>query len=171
MRELTFKSYLRRELKEISYCKSLDISELVSEIANGHNEISETLMLYCIFYDKVSALQKAVAKTPGFNKDCMLLKATEKELSSSKSAIPSNFKNVYADYMKQKVANKNSHEYKETLRKKILTLNKKYKYPIRKLGLLVEIDPSNLNAFLKNKEYSKVSPDKLEKIVDFLKNV
>lgn len=170
MRELTFKSYLKNHVKEISDSHSLDIAKLVVEAANGNTALYEPLVLYCMLCDKESAFLKAVAKVPNFDRSYILANVTEKDLVNKKSLIPENYKKVYETYREIRVGNKISHEYKEQLRKKIVSFHKKYKLPLRKISLAVEIDPSNLNAFVKNKEYSKISPDKLEKIVEYLES-
>lgn len=169
MRELTFKSYLKNYVKETSQCKSLDVSKLAQEAATANPALYEPLALYCALCEKNSALQKAVSKTPNFDRTYILTTMTEKDLTNKRVAVPDSYKKIYAEYMAQKVENKISHEYKEKMRKEILQKNKQLKFSIRKLSLAVNIDPSNLNAFLKKKEYSKVSPDKLEALVTFLK--
>lgn len=170
MRELTFKSYLKNYVKEISDSHSLDIAKLVVEAANGNTALYEPLVLYCMLCDKESAFHKAIAKVPNFDRSYILASVTEKELGNKKSLIPENYKKIYETYKSIRVSNKISHEYKEQIRKRIMHFNKKYKLPLRKISLAVDVDPSNLNAFVKNKEYSKISPDKLDKIIEYLEN-
>ena len=171
MRELTFKSYLKNKVRETSQSNSLDIAKLVFEATSGNRDLYAPLTLYCAMCEKNSALMKAVSKHPDFDRSYILTSVTEKELGSKKSLIPEHYKNIYQGYLEEKAQNKISHEYKEKLRLEIIRLNKRYKFSVRKLSLVAGIDPSNLNAFIKNKDYSKVCPEKLDTIVDYLSNL
>lgn len=168
MKELTFKSYLKNYVRDISGINTLDITRLVNEISNGNTELKEPLILYCILCDKVSTLKNVIRRTPDFDMDLGETSYTEKDIKSAKSSAPATYKSIYQAYLEEKKDGKISHEHKENLRKQILKLNKKHNISMRKLSIIAGVDSSNFNTFMKNKEYPKVSTERLEKVVSFL---
>ena len=167
MKELTFKSYLKTYLKEQSASNTLDITKLVEEIDAGNKELETSLVLYCVICDKMVTLRNVLRRT-GVSISPDTVSFTEKELKSKTSSVPEKYKTIYTNYLNQIRECKISHEKKEELRKQILRLNKKRNISMRKLSIVAGVDSSNFNTFMKNKEYPKVSTDKLEKVVAFL---
>lgn len=171
MKELTFKSYLKNYVKNNSGLNTLDITKLVNSISKGESEIKDALILYCIMCGKVVTLKRVLKREEieDFNIEDTLI--TERDLKSAKSKVNPVYKEIYNKYIEEKNSGIIAHERKENLRRQILRLNKKHNFSMRRLSIVAGVDASNFNTFMKNKDYPKVSTEKLEKVVEYLEEV
>lgn len=168
MKELTFSSYLKNYVKELSTDNTLDITVLLSECKDNSN-LKSALVLYCVLCDKMTTLNNILRRNPELAFPIGETNFTEKDLKAKKTTINPDYVEIYKNYLAMKKEGVVSHERKEDLRKQILRLNKKRNLSMRKLSVIAGVDSSNFNTFMKNKEYSKVSTERLEKVVEFLK--
>lgn len=169
MRKLTFKSYLISECRKFS---DYDGSSLYvfARLCESNARLKDALCLYLVLYTqeklrnrllkKYGYLKSSCTKLMGLNEENMEAFLQEKNLTQ--------FSTIYNNFLY--VQNHKLHEdkIKTMMYNKILYLQNKKQITNYRVYKELNLNPGNINAFLKNGDMGKVSLDTARKILSFV---
>ena len=169
MRKLTFKGFLTRYVKELSYSNTLDLKKLAAEVAENHR-LRAPLVLYAVVTGKDALLQDHLQKVKGGDQLCAMLstlrnKDVEKLLEDKEA--PDEYLKVWNSYLVSSAAPDREEELKAAMRKKILQLLDEKQCSNYRVYKDLNLNPGNINSWLKNGDGSKVSYQTAERIVSY----
>ena len=163
MRGLTFKTFLKQYLVDISGQKSFSIHKL-SKLAKNNSRIDSPLILYCALNNKMSVYLKYNSKN-----DKELLELNENNYLNEKYQFY-DFEKIQNSYLRKANYFKYENETKTLIRKNVLKMmNQKgiTKYRIYKD---LSLNAGNINDYLTNSNSSKVSMNTAKKIYNYCLN-
>jgi hypothetical protein len=170
MRELTFKGFLKRYVKELSHQHTNNIYKLVKETANENPRLYEPLILYANLNSKNNELLMAVSNEPNFDKrklqDYMQYTSQFQNIEN----ISLEYKKVHNSYLYYKNKLINENHTKELMYNKIMKLKSEKNITNYKIYHNLSINSGNFNTFIKNKQLSKCSIKTLRIVIDYLEN-
>ena len=165
MRQLTFKTYLKEYLRDISGSHSLSLRHLVEE-SHTNRRITSSLILYCVFEDKIKLFNQL---TGSQFQDKIANLSTENFLSEPFQMF--DFEKIWNSYLSR--LNRTSFETKtkETARKSLLMLLEKLGVSKYRLCKDLKLNPGNINDYFKNGHTEKVSLQTLHVINNYLQDL
>lgn len=171
MRELTFKSYLQREMCEQAGIDSKSLYKFAA-LSERNARLKDVVVLYLSLYVNDNLKRHILARFPYLTDGCSRLSnLTADNVDAYLSATDySEYKTVYENYLNYKNRIANENELKRIMHKRITELqhqNGITNYAIYK-GL--DLNPGNVNAFLKNKDMGKVSLNTARRILGYINN-
>lgn len=175
MRQLSFLGFLTKYLKELSYSGSNNIFKLAREAQSNNARIYEPLFLYALFADKVNIFlsatknMKQCSEFKGlsrYNKDEMI-----ELLENNSSNIKYEYQKVYNSYLAEKNKVKNDAHTKQLMRNKILKLKSEKKVSNYRIYTDLNLNPGNMNAFLKQGDTNKISLQTARMTIDYLQQL
>ncbi len=173
MQRMTFRGFLTRYTKELSYENSNNLYRLVREAASQNARLREPLFLYAVWTDKLPVLLSSAKNTPldhyylelsrRFDRDSLMY-----ALSNSDSALPNEFHKVWKSY--QSVAQKYERDVrvKRLIRSKVLMLQEEKNISTYRVCKTLKLNNSNVNAWLKNDFPEKVGLETARSILDYV---
>lgn len=160
MRELTFKGYLQKLLCDLSDCNSKSLYKF-ARLAEHNARLRDALCLYLHFYvpDKLSSrLMKRFA----------YLKRLSITMPEQLTQSQSEYKTVYENYLDQKNAKQNDDKLKALMQKKIVEAQIEKGITNYRIYKTLDLNPGNVNAFLKYGDVNKVGLNTARKILGFV---
>lgn len=160
MRELTFKGYLQQQLSVLSDCNSKSLYKF-ARLAEHNARLRDVLCLYLHFYvpDKLSSqLMKRFA----------YLKHLSATMPEQLTHSQSEYKTIYENYLNQKNAKKNEDKIKSVMHKRIVKLQAEKGISNYRIYKALDLNPGNVNAFLKYGDVSKVGLNTACEILGFV---
>jgi len=168
MRTLTFRGFLKEYIKELSLCRSTNLTKIVNEL-HRNPRLREPVILYSILFDKQSILlekikddDKIIVLINKYDKDSLL-----NNLSNYSEDLEVEFIKVWKSYISKRNKPQNVNHTKELILNKIYE-NKKIKnisnYRIYKD---LNLNHGNINSWLKNGECDKVSLETARKVLKY----
>lgn len=153
MRELTFKSYLMRQMGELSGLKSSSLYRFAA-LSENNARLKDVLCLYLSLYVEGKLRNQLTKKYPYLSTTCKAL--VGKTLEQFDESL-SEYKTIYENY--QNLVNKkiNEDKIKLMLQKKIVEIQRKNGISNYAIYKNLKLNPGNVNAFLKNADLNKVS--------------
>ena len=120
MRKLTFKGFLHKYVKELSYCKTNDIRSLGKEVPERNYRLVEPLVLYALSVGKDDYLRRVAEDSflmsEAFRFENMTFDDVELflkcEFESELSALPFNYIKIYQSYVYFRDKQKNQNHTK-----------------------------------------------------------
>lgn len=164
MRELTFKGYLQQQLCELSDCDSKSLYKF-ARLAENNARLKDVLCLYIRFYVD-EKLRKCLCK-----KFTYLSESFEMLTNSSLENFNDNlseYKTIYENYLNQKNIKSNEDKIKGIMQKRIVELKAEKGISNYRIYKALNLNPGNINAFLKYGDVSKVGLNTVRKILSFV---
>ena len=170
MKPLTFVGFLKQYVRELSGEGTLNIFHLAKDAEHANPRLREPLVLYALFNDKVNVLLRAV-KGKWLEKSIVKRSPSDMltllELNSD--TLPENYRKVYRSY-RSVVSRKKTDDYtKELMLNRIRRLQEENNISNYRLYSSLNLNPGNVNAFLKHGDTGKVSLGTARKIFEFAK--
>ena len=162
MRELTFKGYLQQQLCVLSDCNSKSLYKF-ARLAEHNARLRDVLCLYLHFYVP-EKLKSQLRKRFAYLKPLSV--ASPEQLTQSQSE----YKTIYENYLNQKNTKQNDDKLKVLMQKKIVEVQMKKGISNYRIYKALNLNPGNVNAFLKNADTSKVGLDTVRNILVFVNN-
>ena len=160
MNNLTLIGYLKKYIKS-NGCDSLSISRL-SSYSIEHDELIHHIALYAYLTDKIHLCGKNEALYMG----CMRIKNNENYLKDYKE-----YAEIYVAYKEDTREFKKEDEFKAKIRKRILELQKEKSISNYRIYTDLGLNPGNVNSFLKNGDYRKLSLNIVRRIWKYVERI
>ena len=166
MQRLTFKSFLVKYLKELSILNTSAVTKLDKEVS-GNLRLREPLALYIKLYKnnyraKSNVLIQAVKYLDSFPDVWIALQQQKLKYEYNK---------VYVSYFNCLNRYKNEADTKLKIRERVLKEQAKKNISNRHICAALNLNPGNINAFLKKGDTSKLSLDTAYSIYDYVVNI
>ena len=175
MRQLTFKGYLEQYVKRLSTDETNSLYKLAKDAVNNHR-LRVPLFLYALNNDKVEVLLKATKnKTLKTYFIELAIKyppvSIMAALVNGDSSINENFHKVYNSYIRKRDMTKTHVRAKMSMRDKIKNLQKEKGVSNYRLYKDLNLNPGNINNYLKNGTVSKVSRNTAKRMISYLETI
>ncbi len=170
MRKLTFKGFLAQYVKSLSYAGSVDLALLSDELHNGNDRLTAPLLLYAATHAKAARLRSALTERgcpESLNKMLDRLENSNIEDLLESGNLPEEYLKVWNSYKVRRDQPDNDRELKAAMREKTLQLLKEKGCSNYRVYKDLQLNPGNINSWLKNGDGSKVSYQTAEKIVTY----
>ena len=169
MRKLTFKGFLAKYVKGLSYSDTLDLKTLSAEAADNHR-LRAPLVLYAMMAGKDALLRKYLDGTIYGGKLCDMLsymQGRDIERMLEDRQAPEEYLKAWDSFKASRAAPGREKELKAAMRKKILRLQEEKRCSNYRIYKDLNLNPGNVNSWLKHGDGSKVSYRTAERIVDY----
>jgi hypothetical protein len=173
MRQLTFKGFLHRYVRELSNLKSKtnDIRLLANE-ASYNSSLVEPLVLYALSVGKYEHLLQ-VAVDPYLQSACQRFFGMSWEevvllLHENNIYVPNEFRKVYRSYVWTRDKQKHEDHTKLLMLNRTRELQSQKNVTTYRLYTDLKLNHGNVHAYIKNGNVSKVSLDVAEVILAYL---
>lgn len=164
MRELTFKGYLQQQLCELSGCNSKSLYKF-AKLAGNNARLKNVLCLFLVYCVDEKLKIQLCKKYTFLQKDCERLNSVFPEQFDSSL---SEFKTIYENYLIQKNVKENERKIKTLMQKSIVEKQAKNGISNYRIYTSLNLNPGNINAFLKNGDVSKVGLNTARRILSFV---
>ncbi len=169
MRELTFKGYLLSQLQELSGLNSTSLYTF-SHLSCHNARLKDVLTLYLVMYTEENLKDKLIKKFDYLNSSCEKLEGLDDdnaEIHLQKDSL-SEYRTVYNNFLYQRNRKEQENKLKKMICVKISEVKKAKSVSNYRIYKEMNLNPGNVNAFLKNEDTSKVSLDTARKILAFV---
>lgn len=164
MRELTFKGYLEQQLCELSDCQSKSLYKF-ARLAENNARLKDVLCLYLSIYVEEKLKDQLTKKYSYLSKNCERLYGKVPEQFDD---TLSEYKTIYDSYLNKKNSKKNDDMLKELMQKRIVELKDEKGISNYRIYKELNLNPGNVNAFLKNADVSKVGLNTVRRMLAFV---
>ena len=164
MRELTFKGYLEQQLCELSDCQSKSLYKF-ARLAENNARLKDVLCLYLSIYVEEKLKDQQTKKYSYLSKNCERLYGKVPEQFDD---TLSEYKTIYDNYLNKKNSKKNDDMLKELMQKRIVELKDEKGISNYRIYKELNLNPGNVNAFLKNADVSKVGLNTVRRMLAFV---
>lgn len=171
MRKLTFKGFLTQYVKELSYAGTLDLSVLAGEAARDNFRLRAPLLLYAVKAGKGDLLRSKLLKQEGANGLLIILSALEEadvDALLESGSLPKDYLKVWNSFKVRRDMPANEERLKKAMREKIIRLQKEKNCSNYRVYKDLNLNPGNINSWLKNGDGSKVSYQTASRIISYL---
>lgn len=169
MRELTFKGFLLSQLQELSGLNSTSLYTF-SHLSCHNARLKDVLTLYLVMYTEENLKDKLLKKFKYLNSSCEKLEGLNDdnaEIYLQKDSL-SEYRTVYNNYLYQRNRKEQENKLKKMMCVKISKVKATKCMSNYRIYKEMNLNPGNVNAFLKNEDTSKVSLDTARKILTFV---
>lgn len=171
MRKLTFKGFLAKYVKALSCSDTLDLKTLAVEASENHR-LRAPLALYAITTGKDALLRSHLQGLTYGDKLCNVLSSMQDrniniECLLEDRQAPEEYLKVWDSFLVSRAAPDREKELKADMRKKILRLLEKKQCSAYRVYKDLDLNPGNVNSWLKHGDGSKVSYRTAERIVSY----
>ena len=164
MRELTFKGYLQQHLCELSSCNSKSLYKF-ARLAESTARLKNVICLYLANYVPDNLKNQLCKRFPYVAIECDWLSGVPLEqLCGSLSE----YATIYENYLNRKNTKANEDRIKALMQKRIVELQKEKGITNYRIYKSLDLNPGNVNAFLKNGDVSKIGLNTARKILVFV---
>lgn len=169
MRELTFKGYLLFQLQELSGFKSTSLYAF-SQLARNNARLKDALTLYLVMYTEENLRSKLLKKFDYLNSSFEKLKGLDDDNVETylQNDSLSEYRTVYNNFLYQRNRKEQEDRLKRMMYKRISEVKQAKRVTNYRIYKELNLNPGNVNAFLKNEDTSKVSVDTARKILSFV---
>ena len=164
MRELTFKGYLEQQLCELSDCQSKSLYKF-ARLAENNARLKDVLCLYLSIYVEEKLKDQLTKKYSYLSKNCERL---YRKVPEQFDDTLSEYKTIYDNYLNKKNSKKNDDMLKELMQKRIVELKDEKGISNYRIYKELNLNPGNVNAFLKNADVSKVGLNTVRRMLAFV---
>lgn len=169
MRELTFKGYLLAQLQKFSETNSTSLYTF-SHIANNNARLRDALCLYLVLFTASPLRCKLLKKykylvEPFENLAELTMENIDSFLCTEKF---NQYKTVYDNYLYMRDKKSQEDKIKLMMHSRISELKRIKNVTNYRIYTVLNLNPGNANAFLKNGDVSKVSLDTTRRILKFV---
>ena len=170
MRTLTFEGFLREYVKKLSEANTQNMEILAKEAANGNYRLQAPLVLYALTSGKENLLLSQLRKENAYDIIKMLNALSDKELEQEleKGAVPDEYQKAWNSYQVARDEPRRENDLKNAMRNKIISLQQEKKCTNYRIYTDLQLNPGNINSWLKNGDSRKVSYDSAERVMRYL---
>lgn len=164
MRELTFKGFLTQYVKQLSKSNTNSLYKLAEEASSVNARLREPLLLFALYSDKQIVLLQAT-KDQGLLAEYQKLvsqysaQQMTKMLEDNASVLPNEYHKVWRSFQSQKNRGQSDDHTKELIRLKVKRLQQRCGVSNYRIYTDLNLNPGNVNAWLKHGVADKVSLD------------
>ena len=175
MRELTFKGFLTQYVKQLSEQKTNSLYKLATEATSSNPRLREPLFLYAVYSQKQDLLLQAV-KEPALHAEYHRLVSLytpdtmTKLFEQASPTVPAEYHKVWRSYQSRKNRGQADDHTKELMRQKVKRLQERHGVTNYRIYTDLELNPGNLNAWLKYGDSDKVSLETARKTLRYVEN-
>ena len=172
MRELTFNGFLTKYVRALSAYDTNSVARLAQEAATTNARLREPLFLYAVWSGKQDVLQNHARKQGLDAYYGALLACDRHEVESSLESgeLPAEYQKVWNSYLRRRDRYRTDNDTKELMRQKVLKLQAEKKITSYRIYTDLNLNPGNLNAWLKHGNSEKVSLETARNVLQYLKN-
>lgn len=162
MRELTFRGFLTQYVKRLSMQDTNSLYKLAAEAGGSNPRLREPLLLYAMYSEKQGLLLQAT-KEPTLHESYSLIvscydaDAMTVLFETASPELPAEHHKVWKSYLALKNRGQADNHTKELMRQKVKRLQEKYGVTNYRIYTDLQLNPGNLNAWLKHGDSDKVS--------------
>lgn len=175
MRDLTFKGFLSQYLKHLS-AQSTNSFRKLSEEANADNaRLKEPLLLFAVCSQKQDYLLDTAKGTRFYSDYYRVVSQYDAQtllhlLETGSEALPAEYHKVWRTFLSKKNKLQAEDHTKELIRQKVKRLQAKSGVTNYRIYTDLQLNPGNVNAWLKNGDCSKVSLDTARKTLRYVES-
>ncbi|MCL2426794.1 MAG: hypothetical protein FWD05_10725 [Oscillospiraceae bacterium] len=177
MRQLTFKGFLHKYVRELSYCRSNDIRLLAREVPEKNYRLVEPLVLYALSIGKNDYLNRIAEDSfllaESFRFEDMslddVISMLEHEIVNNDGVVPLNYVKVYQSYHYFRDKQINQNHTKMLMRDKINELFKQKNISVYRVYTDLGLNHGCVHDYVKNGNVQGLSLDSAKKILEYLK--
>lgn len=175
MRELTFRGFLARYVRQLSEQETNSLYKLATEAGSSNPRLREPLFLYAMYSQKMDVLlraTKASALHAQYQRMASMYTAEKltELLEQESSRIPIEYHKVWRSYQSRKGRVQTDDHTKELMRQKVRRLQEKNGVTNYRIYTDLKLNPGNLNAWLKHGSSGKVSLETARKTLRYVEN-
>lgn len=175
MRELTFKGFLTKYVRQLSTQETNSLYKLVPEANADNPRLKEPLLLYAACSQKQEVLLSAAKKLPLYSEYHSVLSQYSAEdllelLASEAPNLPFEYHKVWRTYLNRKNKVQADDHTKELMRQKVRRLQEISGVSNYRIYTDLKLNPGNLNAWLKHGKSDKVSLDIARKTLRYVES-
>jgi len=170
MRQLSFTGFLRRYLLQLSARESLRICVLSDEADEDNPRLREPLLLYAIMEEKGNLLLRTVRDESLKCEFERLIKQYPKsrlEDALRQGMLGAEYQKVWDSYQSVKNRVQSDNHSKELMRARLMALQKEKGLSTYRIYTDLQLNPGNLNAWVKNGDGNKVSLGVARRVLDY----
>lgn len=173
MRELTFKGFLARYVKQLSKSKTNSLYKLAKEASSDNARLREPLLLFALYSGKQTVLLQATKDQKLFAEYQRMVSQYSADqitqmFESSASTVPNEYHKVWRSFQSQKNRGQSDDHTKELMRLKIKQLQKRCGVSNYRIYTALNLNPGNVNAWLKHGAADKVSLETARTILHYV---
>lgn len=171
MRKLTFKSYLLSQCRIFSEFDSSSLY-VFSQLSENNARLKDALSMYLIMYTSEELRGRLLKKFCYLNSSCKKLEGVDEENIASflQNDELSEFRTIYNNFLYLQNHKVHEDKIKEMMYEKIKKVKQEKKITNYRVYKDLNLNPGNVNAFLKNADMGKVSLNTVRKILAFVQN-
>ena len=176
MRELTFKGFLAQYVKQLSKNNTNSLYRLADEASCDNARLKEPLFLFALYSDKQAVLLQATKDQSLFaeyQKMVSLFSADQMTqlLENNASVLPNEYHKVWRSFQSQKNRGQSDDHTKELMRLKVKRLQERCGVSNYRIYTDLNLNPGNVNAWLKHGVADKVSLDTARRTLCYVEEV
>lgn len=173
MRELTFKGFLARYVKQLSKSKTNSLYKLAKEASSDNTRLREPLLLFALYSGKQTVLLQATKDQKLFAEYQRMVSLYSADqitqmFEDSASALPNEYHKVWRSFQSQKNRGQSDDHTKELMRLKVKKLQEQCGVSNYRIYTDLNLNPGNVNAWLKHGAADKVSLETARTILHYL---
>ena len=162
MRELSFKGYLQQQLCELSNYDSKSLYKF-ARLAESNARLKNTLCLYLNYYVSEKLKKQLCKKYSYLKEECDRLNGVAVE-----DIDLSEHKTVYENYLNYKNRKQNEDKIKLLMQRRIVEVQTEKGITNYRIYKALNLNPGNVNAFLKNGDTGKVGLDTVRRMLAYV---
>ena len=162
MRELSFKGYLQQQLSELSNYDSKSLYKFAG-LAESNARLKNTLSLYLNYYVSEKLKKQLCKKFPYLIEECDRLNGVAVE-----DIDLSEYKTIYENFLNYKNRKQNEDKIKLLMQKRIVEVQQEKGITNYRIYKALNLNPGNVNAFLKNGDTGKVGLDTVRRMLAYV---
>ena len=176
MRQLTFRGFLKRYLKALSGENGINLRALLSSAESDNLRLREPLLLYMMVIGKKQQFLEFANGKEAFSEMVAVAntydwKSLELALEAKEESLPIQLQKVYDSYCVKRDWKKGENHSKSLMWNKITKLQREKNISNYRIYKDLELNPGNINAYLKHGDSSKLSLATARKTLDYLEAV
>lgn len=173
MRELTFKGFLAQYVRRLSKSNTNSLYRLAEEASCDNARLREPLFLFALYSGKQAVLLQATKEQSLFAEYQKMasqynVAQMTQMFEDNASVLPNEYHKVWRSYQSQKNKGQSDNHTKELMRKKVRRLQDQYGVSNYRIYTDLNLNPGNVNAWLKHGAADKVSLDTARKTLRYV---
>jgi len=176
MRELTFRGFLTQYVKRLSKANTNSLYKLAEEASSGNARLREPLFLFALYSGKQTVLLQATKDQSLFAEyERLALQYSVSEMTQllerSAPELPNAYHKVWRSFQSKKNAGQSDDHTKELMRQKVRRLQERYGVSNYRIYTDLQLNPGNVNAWLKHGIANKVSLETARRTLRYVEGV
>ena len=164
MRELTFKGYLLQQLCELSDLNSKSLYKF-AKLSENNARLRYVLCLFLNYYVDEKLKNQLCRRFQYLSKGCELLQGVSLGLFDDSL---SEYRTIYENYLNKKNSKESEDKLKSLMQKRIVAIQREKGITNYRIYKALNLNPGNVNAFLKDGNTNKVGLNTVRNILAFV---